>query len=569
MFGNWIADTARSANRISLTPRGRSKGRSMKVGVQNSRCHGRVKSAQGRRNAPRRWVTTTTRARRSTVAVALLVVVASCGSTAQWNEQVSAGADGGEFGEPGAELGVDEPSLNGPTGPEEVEGSPGEPGRSQTGGSTGAPTIGDGDSVAERGRNPSGGTSTAPPRGASGRGFTAKEIFVGYGTVKSANEQVAGKGGSSDFGDQEGIAKAIVKDINDRGGIAGRKVVLVFKNFPVNPQGADANAQAACTRWTEDRPVFAVVNTFPAGDQTLNACLAKRQTPHVSTGSALRTASVFSSFAPYLYAPSWPTFERLVPSWMQRLAARGYFDGGWDIDPTRPGAERTKVGILARTGQYGDVFTRLVRQELARKGKDVSATHKSSGSDDLPQAMLRFRRADVTHVISYGAETFRDFANAAESQNYRPRYAMTTTHNLTTREEITPAGQLHGALGVGWIPTSDVNSSSDPGPTSAAQTRCRKMMQKAGQNTGDRSAFNIMTRSCDGFNFLVTAIDKGGLSPQGMWRGAQAMGSLPPASTFRISFSGGRSDGAAAVRDLAYRDDCGCFAYLDSKNHGM
>lgn len=396
---------------------------------------------------------------------------------------------------------------------------------------------------------------------------------MGFGTSEGAEafRRSAGVGGA--VAGHEEVAKAIISDINARGGVAGRKIVPAFYDFPTSGE-PNAQAQAACVRWTEDRPVFAVVNGMAGvvADETLTACLAQRQTPLLQIGPVIRPRSVYSRYAPYLYAPAEPTLERLVPVWMQLAAANGYFDG-WDTIAGRPGSAQTKIGILSFRPAYGSDFTRVVRQELGRRSQRVAATFEFSGDaarvgDEMNQAVLRFREAEVTHVIS-SSSILLFFTPAAEAQRYRPRYAVTSDNAPRAVQTMAPEGQMAGALGVGFLPTRDVDNARDPGDVSAATTRCRRIMQKAGQDTSSRTAFHLMAKSCDAFNLLAAAIEKGGLSPAGMHRGVQAVGSIPSASTFRMLFPGGRFDGASAVRDLAYRNNCSCFAYMSRKNHGM
>ncbi len=73
-------------------------------------------------------------------------------------------------------------------------------------------------------------------------------------------------------GDQEETYKAFVDDLNKHGGILGRKVEPVYRDFcPIG----NAQALSTCTSFTEDDKVFAVVGVFidQSGDAQL--CIAK------------------------------------------------------------------------------------------------------------------------------------------------------------------------------------------------------------------------------------------------------------------------------------------------------
>jgi ABC-type branched-subunit amino acid transport system substrate-binding protein len=108
----------------------------------------------------------------------------------------------------------------------------------------------------------------------TGQGVTAKTIKLGlvqvdYDCIKQFVE--------FNRGDQRETYQVFVDDLNERGGIHGRKVEGVFRTFcPIG----NASALSACTSFTEDDKVFAVVGVFL--DQTGDAqlCIAREhETP--------------------------------------------------------------------------------------------------------------------------------------------------------------------------------------------------------------------------------------------------------------------------------------------------
>ena len=73
---------------------------------------------------------------------------------------------------------------------------------------------------------------------------------------------------------QPEIYEAFIKDINEHGGVAGRKLVPVFKKYI--PVGSTATL-TACTAFADDDNVFAVTGTFydPSGESQL--CVTKQK----------------------------------------------------------------------------------------------------------------------------------------------------------------------------------------------------------------------------------------------------------------------------------------------------
>lgn len=493
---------------------------------------------------------------------AFVMVASACGSTVHWSETVAAGGSGRGIDNDGP---IDTPRA-GEVRPPDKSGNPEDPTSIGPG-----PSLGSGGSLS-RGTTQGRSEASTPGESAkSGPGFTAKEIYIGYGTANSFDSAVGNLGGNSDHGKQDPYAKAVAKYINAHGGIAGRKIVLVFHDIDTvgylnNPSNG---AQAACEAWTNDRRVFAATNFLDS--EVLAACLARRKVVYVlPTPQVVRPERVLAQLTPYLYAPTTPSIERIVRTMVSRADALGYFNG-WDHATGRPSNEDVKIGVLANRSSYGADVVRLISQELRRHGRTVAASQVLHGdpaqkSSQVNNAAVRFRNADVTHVIP-ASIGLRDLAIVWEQQRYRPRYALGMAFQPRNAQGEAPE-QLARTLGVGYNPMMDVDNERDPGAFSSANTRCREIMKNAGLDTSSRDALALMLGTCAAFDFLDTAVENGGLSVDGVRRGAGAIGAIPSAATFGTTFRNGRADGAAAIRDIAYRDRCECFEYV-SENRGM
>ncbi len=508
-------------------------------------------------------------------AMAVVVAVSACGSTAQWEESLvtSGGPEeslvtsGGPAGVEGDEFTLADPSVGSAPGLADDESASGPLG---DGGTSGAPAARDGGETAIPGRPGSSELPAPPPKGESGQGFTAKEIYVGIGTHKGGQQMLGALGFTVNLPDQEKQAQAIINDINSRGGVAGRKLVPVFHDYSTQEaqRDRDPGAQRACEHWTEDRPVFAVIGGQYIGDPTLVSCLAQRRTPYVSTYMIGRPQVSYQRSGPYLLTPNDPSLERHGRAWIRRTAQLGYFKGGWDADPTVPGVQPTKVGLLTNKNFYGAEFRKFMREELPRLGQKVVAEAELTGyervGDEMAGAVAQFKGAGVTHVVSGGGGVIIGFAPVAEQQRYRPRYAISSYHlpYVLVGQSQFPNVQLVGAVGAGFQPNTDIGREQ---ALTTAGKRCQKLMTQAGQG-GDGSAFVPI---CDGFNFFTRAVDKVGLVQSDMQQAAQLIGSMEAVATFRIMFQQGRTDGPAALRDLAYREECDCMMYTSSKNRGM
>jgi hypothetical protein len=248
----------------------------------------------------------------------------------------------------------------------------------------------------------------------------------------------------------------------------------------------------------------------------------------------------------------------------------GYFSG-WDTATGGPGPAPVKVGVPYTDDDSGRRYFDAVKKALAgvgRKADDSFAFNAdSSALAQIPQVVLRFRSNGITHVLLPASAYL--VTPVAERQGYRPRYAMTTIDGLSSLTLTTsPAAQLHGVLGVGWFPASDVDAAHDPGDVSPNETRCKKDMADAGQATTDRLTLTVQLINCDLFFMLAESLTRAReITPTALQQGATSLGaSFLSAFTFAEQYGPGRYDGASAARDLGYDDGCACFRYHDAVN---
>ena len=75
--------------------------------------------------------------------------------------------------------------------------------------------------------------------------------------------------------EQKQIYEAFIKDINDKGGIAGRKIVPVYKYYCPARHAPDPHR--SCTSFAQDDNVFAVVGTFIDFSGDAQTCVAKQE----------------------------------------------------------------------------------------------------------------------------------------------------------------------------------------------------------------------------------------------------------------------------------------------------
>ncbi len=525
------------------------------------------------------------RARPLALAVGLVLALTACGSTVQATSEVAVGGPG-----TGAGLVVDGAGAvpGDPAGPAGDAGGaaeaagdlPADVAAAAGGSGAGAPVAAGAAPApgvragAPAAAGPAGGATgrpAAPAAGgarvpAKGPGWDEQFVHIGIATQKDAERAFAAAGADGlATGDQEAVALAVAAEVNRRGGILGRKVKIDFRDQQTVATAQDPNTAgaAACTYFSQDRPVIAMINPVTLMDvPSFRSCMAKARVPLFSASVAGVDKKVGDDLAPYFYQSVAPTWDVLAPVLVTRLKAQGYFTG-WDPRLGAKGPNPVKVGVLTDTTVVGKRVGAIVSRALEGAGQGRPVVFAANG--DLASAVLQFAGNGVTHVISTNADLVA-FQLSAASQNYRPRYGVHTLNApVSFLEQTSPQGQNTGAVGVGWSPSFDVNDSNDV--ETAGEAECDAIFTKAGQSfQGKRLAETVAFAFCDAIRLIAASATAGGgfTGPQ-LYEGVSRTG-----KDLRVAFAFGNGLGRStlflpgASRDLQWGEACGCFRYASS-----
>ena len=409
----------------------------------------------------------------------------------------------------------------------------------------------------------SGASTGREQRGAAvaGAGARAGEVLIGVEIDHdntAAYNALGVKGAAT--GDQAAMVQAVVKWINGQGGMAGRTVVPLIHESQVETSTFAAQAQAACSDFTEDHHVFAVVGRTSDRDD-LYRCLATKGVPFVAQHRYLWHRQSLQAGAGLLYQPGglgggrWDT-------WVRSLATTGYFAPTGNFGVLRfdtPAYERT----------YKETVEPAIRREGVQVAQEVvihqpeAVSNFGSTGAELGNAIIRLKAANVDHlmILDEGTLAFL-FMPEAESQDYHPRYGLHSQNIPQVLSVNVPAAQLHASVGAGWVPTLDVDFAQDPGGMPGL-TLCQAIYNKAGVELKERVTESFAMRYCDSLRFLKAALDRApSFDRAGLRAGVEALGHDHQSSlTLSAVFGPGRHDGADEVRPFAFDDACACFAY--------
>jgi hypothetical protein len=418
----------------------------------------------------------------------------------------------------------------------------------------------------------SGGVATAAPSALSipgkGRGWDEKHVYVGIIVATDAGTALQTLGVSINPGDELGDARAIVADLNRRGGLFGREISLVVKDDSSASVLADPGAagQADCAYFAQDHPVIGVVNTDASLDlENFRGCFQKAQIPLVTTTTTAFDDTTGRQYAPFYYNALAVSWNRFADLFVDRLKAQGW-GGGWNpqtgtASPSTP----VKVGIYYGSSPASNRAGGLLQAAFKRAGWATDSYQYSDPSQGGSSAVLRFAANGVTHVVSDGSLFF--FATAARSQGYRPRFGVTTYEGPQVLLDANgDHSQLNGAMGVGWYPTLDVDEAQDPGP-GPGTAQCLLALKRGGQTfSGKRFAQAFGMALCDGLRLAVLGAKAGGgLDPASVRRGIVSLGtSFPVGGSFGAGLSATNYALPGAGRDLVWDAKVESFRYVGS-----
>ncbi len=252
----------------------------------------------------------------------------------------------------------------------------------------------------------------------SARGVSADAINVVFPIISfSSIEGEFEIESDAEYGEQTKAIHLFVNQINDAGGINGRKINPMIVGFdPTNP----AEQESLCKQWTQGNPpVFAVVDglgTFEGVDQL---CITREgHTPMLSQWTT--TTNWTDLGAPYL----WWTGADDAPI----LAATV----NWGLSSGRLG-HGTKVGVVVSDEVSDqDALNSYLLPDLKKIGIDPQVVTITADLDetattdsDATLAVERLKAAGVQSVIPLLPENaFTPYLGAETSQEYFPKLLL-------------------------------------------------------------------------------------------------------------------------------------------------
>ncbi len=400
-------------------------------------------------------------------------------------------------------------------------------------------------------------TAAAPPaadRRASGVGVTRDTVTLGVFLIDLSSARRAGVDVDAyDPEKQKVYWNAFLKDVNDRGGVQGRRIVPVYRNIDILDS---STFTAQCKQITETDRAFAVTNILGFYGPPILCVTRDHKTP-------------------------WLAYDGLVSSYYRASQGRAF--------TVSPSTLRTELNLAARLEQSGDLPKKIgylhedgylaadneaVIAFLRKTGHEVvAATHSSSSSTnvatDLQIAAQKMCAAGVQAVfLATNALFAPQFVRDVDTQpGCTPSY-LTSDFDFEMAGDTflngassMPASYFRKALAV---TSSRVGEGRVGYPEPAGDARCRSLFEKASgtkldrNSTADANYTNVLA-ACGLVQAFVAGLQAAGVNPtqETFARGLAGIGSFPNPGFGASSFSGGRTDGPTEVRISQAFRDCG------------
>ena len=407
------------------------------------------------------------------------------------------------------------------------------------------------------------GSGSSSSSGASkGLGVTASTITIGALTANGAGQYQKKLGFNGATGDQIAMTQSVVKWLNKRGGIGGRKVKVIFYDMKPEAAVADPSSayQAACTHFTQDNKVFAVASIVSHLPPTFYECLRNQGVVVVAANPPV-SSRFFRQYAGTVYAPANPSYTRILADSVDALWADGWLTAS------------SKVGVVgfdtpdAHASVTDGLIPALKRHGLTLTDGLYPTQDSSAGAAAYSGGVLRFKTQGIDRVFFAPGGQPIYFALAAEQQNYHPRYEISTLEYPGPIAANLPASSLKGSAGLGWSPDLDLDNRSAAKVSTPAKAECIAAVRDANEDLATGTTLAIATWICDDWFFLRDVLARTSVIDRTHFRAAaEGLGrSFRAASTFETYFAPNRtSDGAAAYRLNKFNDACGCYQYASA-----
>ena len=359
-------------------------------------------------------------------ALAALALAAACGSTVPSASRTGLTPEGA--------LGVTTPGGAGP----DLGGSSG----SATGGTSSGALVGGTTGAATTTGGP---VTVAPDPGTTTGAFGGprRAVKVGILLTKVGQADALGLSVGNTFSERQ-FDDAVIAGINKHGGLHGHKVVPVYAGTDTASTSWESDYSAACSTFTQDNRVDAVLGSSFAYFASFESCLAKAGVPHLSNTSNVADNAELGRF-PLLRNLIVPTIDKRSIAKLQGAMTAGFLTPASKlgvITDSCPGTQRAWNDVVKPFLAQHRITVASTADEGCADGYNGSF---SAAGAAVSNAILTFRSSGVdriTFVTVSESGTMIAMSAGATSQRYYPGWILSSLAGTSLLASQAPADEM-------------------------------------------------------------------------------------------------------------------------------
>jgi ABC-type branched-subunit amino acid transport system substrate-binding protein len=354
-----------------------------------------------------------------------------------------------------------------------------------------------------------------------GPGVTDDTVKIGFTVLDTASLASALKLDFPDQGDQVAQVEALVEWVNANGGIGGRQVEAVTREFEALFDTAEAE-ETLCNEFAKDDEAFAVT-MWGFFQENMRPCFAANEVIMLEGTLYPLPRQTMEDLAPYYMAPNFAVYEDVIAGLGGVFEETGYLDGGTvgvlgvDTEANRQIYEDELVPVLEEAGSP------------AAEVRWIDLKDTANTRAGYEQAIIAYKAAGVDRLVTLGGSRLLSyFLDFAKKQSFAPKLVLTSYDNIDFNSASYP-DLMSTAVGLSASPSWDFTEEQLASPANDAEELCTDIYVEAGIDLGGRSSARTAQFTCDFLMFLRAAADRAGIeagSPMNaglIYQGAQEL----------------------------------------------
>jgi ABC-type branched-subunit amino acid transport system substrate-binding protein len=396
----------------------------------------------------------------------------------------------------------------------------------------------------------------------SGSGGAHSPVRIGFTTVPDAAAVFAAVGGKTANVDQAALLRNAIARVNKNGGLNGHPIQAFIEAVSATSQESyDQQYQNLCQKYTRDDKVVAAGMVGIGANTNMDACMNKAKTLFLTGSNTLHDAVDYAR-TPYVVSPMEVSSSVLAKTLAQLIVSRGFEKSGgkvgiltYDIPEYDRAVDQQLKPILAAAGIGLIRYTIPPPASTAAIGDSVSV---------VQSAELKMASQGVKTVTFLCAGCAAFFIQSANSQNYYPRYVLSSMDSPGAADGSTYEKALRSSVSVGWEPNADYGSTTPPAPVPHSSTydECLKIQKPVITSSADIPIAMITCDEVLDFYYAARANPVEPITSVSLRDGMLKLGtSHPSALSFATDLTPQKHAGARQYRLMTWNDRCACPAY--------